>query len=106
MSDGKRFWTRVVYADGRQDFVKSNYVTTRERGVIPGCVPAVDVLVEMTDEEVKEAIMNDPYGKVWDDYRHGIIGWNEWLNHAIHKRPQRSFVRNPATATKRNYFAS
>jgi len=42
MSEGHRFWGR-----------SSNYVTTRERGVIPGCVPAVDVLIERTPEEAQ-----------------------------------------------------
>jgi len=42
MSEGNRFWTR-----------RSNYVTTRERGVIPGCVPAVDVFIERTPEQAQ-----------------------------------------------------
>lgn len=79
---------------------QSNYVSTRARGVIPGCVPAVDVFVTMTEEEVQEIITSDPYWKVWDDYRHGIIGWIEWKNHPIHKRAIRSFINNPSKRSK------
>jgi len=34
-----------------------NYVVTREQGDIPGCVPAVDVLVEHSQEEVGEHLL-------------------------------------------------
>ena len=56
MSDGKRYW------DGKhswraEDFRSTNYVTTRERGVIPGCVPAVDVFVE--DDAGKITVHNE-----------------------------------------------
>lgn len=107
MSEGNRFW-RVSLGPhpAFPDAPSSNYVTTRERGNIPDCVPAVDVLVEMTEEEVAKAILKDPYWKVWNDYRQGVIGWNEWLNHAIHKQPQRSFIRNPSVAVKQNYYLS
>ena len=52
MSDGKRYW------DGKhswraEDFRSTNYVTTRERDVIPGCVPAVDVFIERTPEQAQ-----------------------------------------------------
>jgi hypothetical protein len=98
MSEGNRFWTRHVG--------DANYATHRERGVIAGCVPAVDVFVEMTAEEVAEAILKDPYWKVWNDYRNGVIGWSEWLNHGIHKKPQRSFIKNRAVPIKQNYYIS
>jgi len=42
MSEGNRFWAR-----------KSNYVTHRERGDIPGCMPAVDVFIERTPEQAQ-----------------------------------------------------
>jgi len=56
MSDGKRYW------DGKhswraEDFRSTNYVTTRERGVIPGCVPAVDVFIERTPEEARTHVL-------------------------------------------------
>lgn len=35
-------------------FVPENYVTHRERGVIPGCVPAVDTLIERTQEQCRD----------------------------------------------------
>jgi len=46
MSEGNRFWSPRM----------RNYVITRERGDIPGCVLAVDVFVE--DDEGKITVQN------------------------------------------------
>lgn len=74
-------------------FASTNYVTHRERGIIPGCIPTVHTFVERTLDEVRLLIAKDGYQQVWDDYRNGVIGWNEWLNHAIHKRIPYSPIR-------------
>ena len=50
MSDGKRFWVGYV------DEARANYAVHRERDVIPGCVPAVDVFVE--DDAGKITVQN------------------------------------------------
>lgn len=51
--------------------------------------------LERTLEEVRAIIAEDPYWQVWDDYRNGVIGWNEWLNHPIHRRePYSPFVKH------------
>ena len=55
MSDGKRFWDGS-HSWRAEDFRVTNYVTTREHGVIPGCVPAVDVFVE--DDTGKITVQN------------------------------------------------
>ena len=47
MSDGKRFWVGYV------DDVRANYAVHRERDVIPGCMPAVDVFIERTPEQAQ-----------------------------------------------------
>lgn len=99
MSDGSRFWGHAPKPN-----TLSNYVTTRERGDIPGCVPAVDILVEMTQEEVHAIMTNDPYWKVWDDYRFGRIDFQDWKNHPVHARPQRSFIKNPSVPIKKSYY--
>lgn len=75
---------------------RSNRVLHRAVGDIPGCVPAIDVLVEMSEEEVSAILKADPYWKHWDDYRHGRMGWQEWKNHPVHSRPIRSFIKNPS----------
>lgn len=73
-------------------FGHNSRVITRMRGDIPGCIPAVDVYVGISLADI--AKWNSDYQKVWDDYRLGVIGWNEWLNHAIHKRTLLSPIRN------------
>lgn len=83
--------------------VSNSRVTTRERGDIPGCVPAVDVLIELSPSETRDMVMSDPYWKVWDDYRFGVIGWSEWKNHLIHKRPPYSPFRNPSKSHFNRY---
>lgn len=50
MSEGNRFW-RQSNTFGL--LANPNYATHRERGVIPGCVPAVDVMIERTPEEAR-----------------------------------------------------
>ena len=50
MSEGNRFWV------GRTGRTVTNYATHRENGVIPGCVPAVDVFVE--DDTGKITVQN------------------------------------------------
>jgi len=82
----------------------SNRVITRQVGEIPGCVPAVDVFIEMIEEQVLTELKANPYWKVWNDYRFGVIGWNEWLNHPIHKQPIRSFIKNPVTKSTGNRY--
>lgn len=72
---------------------KRNYATHREIGHIPGCVPAVDVFIERTQEEVRALLANDGYQQVWDDYRNGVIAFNEWVNHAIHRRTPPAIFR-------------
>lgn len=63
-----------------------------ERGWRPLHAPCVNsncvegTFIDRSPEEVRAMISNDPYWQVWDDYRHGVIGWNEWLNHEVHKR--------------------
>lgn len=75
-----------------------NYVITRDRGVISDCAIALDVFIEMTEEEVRLVLASNPYWRVWDEYRTGIIGWNEWLNHPVHKTAALSFIKNPSKA--------
>ncbi len=89
-----RFWKRRNYAFHHEN--PNMPIVTRDFGDIPGCKPALDVFVEMTHEEVVTAINSDGYQKVWDDYRNGVIGFREWVNHPIHKRTQRSFIKNPS----------
>jgi hypothetical protein len=70
-----------------------NYALHRSIGDIPDCVPAVDTFIDRTPEEAQAMIAADPYWLVWNNYRHGIISWNEWLNHPIHKRIPYSPIR-------------
>ena len=65
--------------------VRRNYSETREYGNIPSCVPAVDTFRDKSLEEVRSMLASGNYWKVWNDYRLGVIGWNEWLNHPVHR---------------------
>jgi hypothetical protein len=47
MSEGNRFWV------GRTGRTVANYAVHRERGDIPGCVPAVDVFIEREVSQVQ-----------------------------------------------------
>ena len=86
-----------------------NYSETRERGVIPGCAPAVDVFVEISQEEVREHL-----DKSADHYcnaiRHYIDGGfsgtgnarvMEMWNHAFNFK-KLEFIKNPAPKSASN----
>jgi len=83
---------------------QANYVEHRTVGHIPNCVPAVDIFVERTLDEVHTMLATDGYQQVWDNYCDGVIGWNEWLNHPIHKRIPYSPFRNPAPKGEGNLY--
>ena len=93
-----RFWKRnYIHHEGNPNMV----ITTREIGDIPGCIEAVDIFIEMSTDQISIELAKDPYNQVWDDYRNGVIGWNEWLNHPVHKRRPRSFIKNPSLPIER-----
>jgi len=71
----------------------NSHVITRQTGFIPNCMPVVDTFIDRSPEEVRAMLTQDPYHQVWDDYRNGVLGWNEWLNHPIHKRKPYSPIR-------------
>ena len=77
-------------------------VITRARGDIPGCVPAVDVFIEVP---AKQAAWN-----TWnaaDNYIHLMMTLphdGTWENHPIHNWKYPAPFRNPAPATKLNYY--
>ena len=83
---------------------QANYVEHRTEEHIPNCIPAVDIFVERTLDEVHTMLAADGYQQVWDNYRDGVIGWNEWLNHPIHKRAPYSPFRNPAPKGEGNLY--
>ena len=62
-----RFWKTTAKAEDMYA-IRSNYATHRERGDIPGCIPAVDVFIERTLAEVRNEIAND---KHWNAYLSG-----------------------------------
>lgn len=81
MSDGKRFW------DGQhswrvKDFRSTNYVTTRKHGVIPGCVPAVDVFIERTPEHAQRYTQLAAARYIRDMW---TMDYKEFINQPIEK---------------------
>lgn len=81
MSEGNRFWTR-------------DYVTTRERGDIPGCVPAVDVFVEREISQVRVYNLSR-----WYLYHLALRKEGPW------PEPLQPF-KNRAVASKQSYYIS
>lgn len=88
-------------------FVKvSNYVTHRERGVIPGCIPAVDVFVERTQEEIFEylAKKTEKFSRAVKAYiageYGGIKGEKEMWYDADKGNMPMVIIRNPAKLSK------
>lgn len=107
MSEGNRFW-RVSLGPhpAFPDAPSSNYVTTRERGDIPDCVPAVDVYVGITRKAIEER--TNLYLEALKDYANDLSPTAEvnWLTHRVHSLPPLSPFRNKAAPSKRNYYLS
>lgn len=75
MSDGKRFWVS-------RGWDHHNYTTHREIGIIPGCVPAVDVLIERTPEQAQH-ITHLVAQRYIRDMR--TMNYKEFINQPIEK---------------------
>lgn len=96
--------------DGFLNGTKRNYVITREVGNIPGCVPAVDVFMDHTEEEARAHVVRkaDQYCNAIKAYIAGEYGGHKgekemWYEANKYIQPL-TFIKNPAVQQKAASF--
>lgn len=104
MSDGKRFWGRRA--------IGNNRVVTRERGDIPGCLPACDIHLNISVEEMRAATAERVKGfqrimGYWmsgRDDRGYEYGHREFMNDKFHRTDAKiSAIGNPSKPYGRDW---
>ena len=82
-----KFWKREggLYPHWEHMHLAGEGTFHRAIGDIPGCVPAVDIFIEKTTDQVRRELAHDP---AWSTYLSG--------DNQTYARSPRHFVRNPS----------